>query len=81
MLKMYKAEVFAKLPIMQHFLFGSILPFVGSAPDNAGHDDVDFDHVHSYGVEYPGCCSIRVPSGIAAGLAERKAGPKPIPFD
>jgi serine/threonine-protein phosphatase 2A activator len=78
---MYKAEVLSKLPIMQHFLFGSLIPFVGSAGDCAGHEDVSHDHVHLFGQEHPACCSIRVPSRIAAVAAEGHKVERMIPFD
>ncbi|KAI8905027.1 Phosphotyrosyl phosphatase activator [Gorgonomyces haynaldii] len=75
MMKMYKAEVLGKLPIMQHFLFGQLLPFEGSV--HSGHEDVGHDHVHAFGQEKPLCCSIRVPSSIAAVQSK----PRPLPFD
>ncbi|KAJ8326950.1 Serine/threonine-protein phosphatase 2A activator 2 [Batrachochytrium dendrobatidis] len=83
MIKMYKAEVLAKLPIMQHFLFGSLLAFKGSAfSEGDATEDHGHDHIHAFGQEHPTCCGMRVPSAIAAGLAEHRALPRrPLPFD
>ncbi|KAJ3344467.1 Serine/threonine-protein phosphatase 2A activator 2 [Entophlyctis luteolus] len=68
MVKMYNAEVLAKLPIMQHFLFGTFLEFEPSG-DMIGEED-ELGHVHALGQEKPACCFIRVPSAIAAAGAE-----------
>ncbi|KAJ3090398.1 Serine/threonine-protein phosphatase 2A activator 2 [Physocladia obscura] len=69
MLKMYNAEVLSKLPIMQHFLFGTFLPFEASG-EMIGEDD-ELGHVHALGQERPECCFIRVPSAIAAAAADQ----------
>jgi serine/threonine-protein phosphatase 2A activator len=92
MIKMYKAEVMSKLPIMQHFMFGSIIHFEGGhaqsedTEDDCGHvhppqaaTGTEQDGVFALGQEYPGCCGIPVPSAIAA--AALKSKPRPIPFD
>jgi serine/threonine-protein phosphatase 2A activator len=75
MLKMYKAEVLAKLPVAQHFLFGSLLPYP-SSPDLDDHhhepnEIVDeHGHVHVRGaVQFGDCCGIKVPSAFAAAQA------------
>lgn len=70
MLKMYRAEVLGKLPIMQHFMFGSIIP----APEGmTPPDQVGDTHQH----DLFDCCGIPVPSAVAAAAAERRT----IPFD
>lgn len=90
MQKMYQAEVLAKLPIIQHFYFGSILrapercsPARASPhthDDGCGeHHDKDneegiIDHQHTWG----DCCGIKVPSAIAASEMNKS---RPIPFD
>ncbi|KAI8140207.1 Phosphotyrosyl phosphatase activator [Fennellomyces sp. T-0311] len=83
MVKMYKAEVLGKLPIMQHFMFGSLIHFEGGTPQSEDHDGGDCGHVHTQdtyamGQEYPECCGIPVPSAIAATAGKRS---RPIPFD
>ncbi|KHN95324.1 Phosphotyrosyl phosphatase activator, PTPA [Metarhizium album ARSEF 1941] len=88
MRRMFVAEVLGKLPVMQHFLFGSLIPAVQvmSEDDTAdGHADGDdgqvtpdaaghSDHAHD-GTGWGDCCGIRVPSSIAAAQ-EMKKGAK-----
>lgn len=89
MVKMYKAEVLGKLPIIQHFFFGSIL----KAPEGCsqaiqGHDhDEPCDHHHDHDPEeglplhqhtWGDCCGIKIPSAFAASESNKS---RPIPFD
>lgn len=66
MIKMYKAEVLGKLPIMQHYTFGSLIP----APDGiseAPEPGSEAPHTHNHWAD---CCGIKVPSAIAANQME-----------
>ena len=93
MRKMFVNEVLGKLPIMQHFLFGGLIP----GTEDMGRRDPAMlraqaermQHVKDYGHEpdyWGDCCGIKVPSTVAAGEEMRKrmgtAGAlRPIPFD
>lgn len=84
---MYLAEVLGKLPVVQHFLFGSILTWEGTFPET--HDESQCGHDHSQGVGGWGdCCGIPIPSVFGAAEAEKAHGVpllgpniRPVPFD
>lgn len=82
MIKMYKAEVLGKLPIMQHYMFGSLIPAPqGISP--APEPGTEAPHVHNHWAD---CCGIKVPSAIAANQMEHqhqglRQVPGMIPFD
>lgn len=89
MRRMFVAEVLRKLPVMQHFLFGSLVPAVegmsteskaGVAPEEEEEDGgaiaVEKDgvkHAH-HAHSWGDCCGIKVPSAIAASQAMKKNG-------
>ena len=81
MLKMYRAEVLGKLPIMQHFLFGDIVAFRGvTSLEEMEAAACGQGHVHAMGQELPTCCGHKIPSAIAAA-ASTSSFARPIPFD
>lgn len=83
MIKMYKGEVLGKLPIMQHFMFGSLIYFEGSSSELKEQDlECDDNHVHAFGQEFPDCCGIKVPSAIGANQMNMREGTfRRLPFD
>ncbi|KAF2169798.1 hypothetical protein M409DRAFT_64804 [Zasmidium cellare ATCC 36951] len=96
MRKMFFGEVLRKLPVAQHFLFGSLLPATEAmskdAEERVGEDDVGevevtvdgMKHVHSAN-SWGDCCGIKVPSAVGARLEARKNGEggqlRRVPFD
>ena len=82
------AEVLGKLPVMQHFLFGSILAWDGPLPppreEPDQEDDAHWGHAHAHAhpgdmggagqreVGWGDCCGIPVPSVF--GAAAEQAG-------
>lgn len=85
MKKMFVKEVLGKLPIMQHFLFGSLIPAapeMGVRSHDAGAEATGDDscsgstghpHAHDHATDHFGdSCGIKVPSAVAAGAEMRK---------
>lgn len=93
MRKMFVKEVLCKLPIMQHFLFGGLIPGTEDMgqldPETIRLQTERMQHVKERGHEpdyWGDCCGIKVPSTVAAGEEMRKrmgtsGALRPIPFD
>ncbi|WYZ34393.1 hypothetical protein EsH8_I_000669 [Colletotrichum jinshuiense] len=88
MRRMFAAEVLGKLPVMQHFLFGSLVAAVDgmSTEQDLGPGDEEQEeegeelgsqnnakHKHQH-VGWGDCCGIKVPSSIAAAQEMKKRG-------
>jgi serine/threonine-protein phosphatase 2A activator len=96
MRRMFLAEVLGKLPVAQHFLFGSLLPATEGMSKDA-ESQIDEEHVGEYEVTVDGmkhihnanswgdCCGIKVPSAVGARLEAKKKGEgselRRLPFD
>jgi serine/threonine-protein phosphatase 2A activator len=86
MKKMFIKDVLGKLPVMQHFLFGSLIPAVDGMSEEDQGEHIGHDHEHSHGVNSWGdCCGIKVPSSLGAAAEMKKRlggeGLRRIPFD
>lgn len=81
MIKMYKAEVLGKLPIVQHLMFGELIRVPPEMPYHSESELDECGHVHDNTINTWGdCCGIKIPSAIAASQSI-EANSRPIPFD
>lgn len=97
MRRMFVKEVLGKLPIMQHFLFGTLIPATeemsqehyvmgqsSEASPNGNGVSKPHNHVHEENT-WGDCCGIKIPSIVAASEEAKKQGTaeglRRIPFD
>lgn len=89
MRRMFVKEVLGKLPVMQHFLFGSLVPAeegmnreedAGLAPESEEKEGGELTgggngigHVHRDDT-WGDCCGIKIPSTVAAAQEAKKRG-------
>ena len=89
MRRMLLKEVLGKLPVMQHFLFGSLVPAeegmnkeeeAGVAPESQEKEGGELrlgengvGHVHREDA-WGDCCGIKIPSTVAAAQEAKKRG-------
>ena len=87
MRRMFVKEVLGKLPIMQHFLFGSMIPVADGMGRDQETEEPDGEvanepcrsyeggpgHVHRDDV-WGDCCGIKIPSTVAAAQEAKKHG-------
>ena len=90
MRRMFVKEVLGKLPIMQHFLFGTLVPAEeGMSQDSrlhVGQGGAAEQNGHTHNDDQWGdCCGIKIPSTVAASEEAKKHGQQDslrrIPFD
>ena len=92
MRRMFLHEVIGKLVVMQHFLFGGLIPAVPGMiePGNPKNEEASHGVSNTHGRHQHGanswsdCCGIEVPSSVGAVQESRKHGVRqlrPLPFD
>ncbi|KAL1297403.1 hypothetical protein AAFC00_004938 [Neodothiora populina] len=87
MRRMFVAEVLGKLPVMQHFWFGSLVPAVeGMSSEHGDEAGAVHSHVHADGSTHivgaggeerktwDDCCGIKVPSAVGAMGELKRSG-------